>query len=101
VTTKNRFGLFPNTPTVSESGVPGYESTGWYAMWAPAATPPAIISMLNREVTKALTSPAMKEQLGTQGLQPIPSSPEAFAKRLRLEIEQWGKVVKATGAKPE
>jgi tripartite-type tricarboxylate transporter receptor subunit TctC len=56
---------------------------------------------LNSDVTRILTSPAMKEQLAAQGLDPIPTSPEAFAKQLRLEIEKWGKVVKATGAKPQ
>jgi tripartite-type tricarboxylate transporter receptor subunit TctC len=101
VTTGKRFSLFPDTPTVSESGVPGYESSGWYALWAPAGTPREIVATLNGEVTRILTSTAMKDQLAAQGLDAIPTSPEAFAKQLRVEIEKWGKVVKATGAKPE
>ncbi|HEX2829041.1 MAG TPA: tripartite tricarboxylate transporter substrate binding protein [Burkholderiales bacterium] len=101
VTTKKRFGLFPDTPTVDESGVPGYESSGWYALWAPARTPRDIVSKLHGETTKALTSAAMREQLRTQGLEPIPTTPEAFDKRLRAEIAQWAKVVKATGATPD
>ena len=101
VTTKKRFPLFPETPTVDEAGVPGYESSGWYAVWAPAGTPSRILTRLNREATQILESPAMKQQLGSQGLEPIPTTPEAFSKRLRLEIEQWRKVVRATGAKPE
>jgi tripartite-type tricarboxylate transporter receptor subunit TctC len=101
VTTKKRFGLFPDTPTVDESGVPGYESSGWYALWAPARTPADIVSKLNAEVTRLLATPVMKEQLGAQGLEAIPSTPETFTKRLRAEIEQWRKVVKATGATPE
>jgi tripartite-type tricarboxylate transporter receptor subunit TctC len=101
VTTKKRFGLFPETPTVDESGVPGYESSGWYALWAPAATPPQILARLNREVTALLASAAMKDQLAAQGLEAIPTKPEVFASRLRVEIDQWAKVVKATGAKPE
>ena len=52
-------------------------------------------------MTKILTSPALKEQLASQGLEPIPTSPEAFARMLRVEIEKWGKVIEATGAKPE
>ena len=60
-----------------------------------------MIGALNREMTKILTSAALKEQFGSQGLEPIPTSPEAFAKTLRVEIEKWGKVIKATGAKPE
>jgi tripartite-type tricarboxylate transporter receptor subunit TctC len=101
VTTKKRFGLFPDTPTVDESGVPGYESSGWYALWAPAATPPQILARLNREVTALLASAAMKDPLAAQGLEAIPTKPEVFASRLRVEIDQWAKVVKATGAKPE
>jgi tripartite-type tricarboxylate transporter receptor subunit TctC len=101
VTTKKRFGLFPDTPTVDESGVPGYESSGWYALWAPARTARDIVARLNAETTKALTSAPMREQLRAQGLEAIPTTPEAFTARLRAEIGQWGKVVKATGATPE
>jgi tripartite-type tricarboxylate transporter receptor subunit TctC len=101
VTTKKRFPLFADTPTVDESGVPGYESSGWYALWAPAGTPHQIISALNKEMTEILNSPAIRDQFGSQGLEPIPTTPEAFAKQLRIEIEKWGKVIKASGAKPE
>ncbi len=101
VTTKKRFALFPQTPTVDESGVKGYESTGWYAMWAPAATPAPVVSALNREVTKILSAAPMKEQLGAQGLEAVPTLPEAFARQMRAEIEKWGKVVRAVGARPE
>jgi len=101
VTTKKRFPLFPETPTVDESGVPGYESSGWYGLWAPAGLPRELVARLNGETVKALTSVAMKEQLTVQGLEPIPTTPDAFAQRMRTEVAQWGKVVKATGAKPE
>jgi tripartite-type tricarboxylate transporter receptor subunit TctC len=101
VTSARRFPLFPDTPTVSESGVPGYESSGWYGLWATAGTPSSVLAALNKEVTKILDTPAIKEQFSAQGLQPIPTSPEAFGKRLREEIRKWGPVVKASGAKPE
>jgi tripartite-type tricarboxylate transporter receptor subunit TctC len=101
VTTGKRFPLFPDTPTVNEAGVPGYESSGWYGMWATAGTPQAVLGALNREMVKILESAAIKESFGAQGLQPIPVSPEAFGKRLREEIRKWGPVVKASGAKPE
>jgi len=101
VTSARRFPLFPDTPTVNESGVPGYESSGWYGMWGTAGTPSSVLSVLNKEVTKILDTPAIREQFGAQGLQPIPTSPEAFGKRLREEIRKWGPVVKASGAKPE
>jgi tripartite-type tricarboxylate transporter receptor subunit TctC len=101
VTTGKRFPLFPDTPTVSEAGVPGYESSGWYGMWVTAGTPQTILGALNREMVKILDSSAVKEQFGAQGLQAIPTSPAAFGKRLREEIRKWGPVVKASGAKPE
>jgi len=101
VTTGKRFPLFPDAPTVSEAGVPGYESSGWYGMWATAGTPPAILGALNREMVKILDASATREQFGAQGLQPIPTSPEMFGKRLREEIRKWGPVVRASGAKPE
>lgn len=101
VTSGKRFPLFPDTPTVSEAGVPGYESSGWYGMWVTAGTPQFIIGMLNRETTRILGDAAIREQFDAQGLQPIPTSPEAFGKRLREEIRKWGPVVKASGAKPE
>jgi tripartite-type tricarboxylate transporter receptor subunit TctC len=101
VTSGKRLPLFPDTPTVDEAGVKGYESSGWYGLWATAGTPQPVILRLNREATKILNSAAVNEQFDAQGLQAIPTSPEAFGKRLREEIRKWGPVVKASGAKPE
>ena len=101
VTSAKRIPLFPDTPTVGESGAPGYESSGWYGLWGTAGTPTAIIATLNRDMVGILESPAVKEQFSAQGLQPIPVTPEAFGKRVREEIRKWGPVVKASGAKPE
>jgi len=101
VTTARRFPLFPDMPTVDEAGVKVYESSGWYGMWGTAGTPSSVLAALNKAATKILDTPAIKEQFGAQGLQPIPTSPEAFGKRLREEIRKWGPVVKASGAKPE
>ena len=101
VTSARRIPLFPDAPTVSESGVPGYESSGWYGLWGTAGTPSPVLTTLNKAMTKILDTPAIKEQFGAQGLQPIPTSPEAFGKRLREEIRKWGPVVRASGAKPE
>ena len=101
VTSARRFPLFSDTPTVDEAGVKGYESSGWYGLWGTAGTPSSVLAALNKAVTKILDIPSIKEQFGAQGLQPIPTSPEAFGKRLREEIRKWGPVVKASGAKPE
>jgi tripartite-type tricarboxylate transporter receptor subunit TctC len=98
VTSRKRFPLFPDTATVSEAGVPGYESTGWYGLWAPAGIPADVLGMLHREVTRILASSVMIEQLRSQGMEAIPTTPDAFAKQLRIEIEKWGRVVNAPGA---
>ena len=81
--------------------MPGYESSGWYGLWVTAGTPQSTVTALNRTATGILDSAAVREQFGSQGLQPIPTSPEAFGKRLREEIRKWGPVIKASGAKPE
>ena len=101
VTSGKRFPLFPDTPTVDEAGVKGYESSGWYGLWVTAGTPRSVVVRLNQETTTILNSAAVKDQFDSQGLQTIPTSPEAFGKRLREEIRKWGMVVKASGVKPE
>ncbi len=101
VTTAKRFYMFPDTPTVIESGVPGYESSGWYGMLVTGGTPKPILAKLHDVTVAILHSPALKEQFGNQGLEPVPTTPEAFGKILRTDIEKWAKVIKASGAKPE
>ena len=101
VTSDKRFPLLLDTPTVSESGVRGYESSGWYGMWSTAGTPPAVLGKLHKQTVAILESAPVKEQFAAQGLQGIPVSPEAFGRRVREEIRKWGPVVKASGAKPE
>jgi tripartite-type tricarboxylate transporter receptor subunit TctC len=101
VTTSKRFPLLPEAPTMAEAGVPGAESSGWYGLLVTAGTPRPVVSRLHAKTTKILNSAALKEQFGTQGLEPIPTSPETFAKLLRADIEKWGRVIKASGAKPE
>ena len=101
VTTGKRFAMFPDTPTVIESGVANYESSGWYGMLVTGGTPQPILAKLHRETTAILRSAAIREQFGNQGLEPVPTSPEAFGKMLRADIAKWAKVIKASGAKPE
>ena len=98
VTTAKRTSVAPDLPTLSESGVKGYEVTNWYGMQAPAGTPAPIITRLNAEIGKALTDPQVVKQLSSQGAEPAPSTPEALSQHLRSEIAKWAKVVKFSGA---
>ncbi len=101
VTGPKRLSLTPEIPTVSESGVPGYEVTGWYMMLAPAGVPRDIITKLNSEIVKAVHSPAVKERFAALGTEPVGNSPEACGEFLRAEIAKWTKVVRAAGAKAD
>ena len=101
VTTAKRFYMFPDTPTVIESGVPGYETSGWYGMLVTSGTPKPVLDKIHKETVAVLNSPAIKEQFGVQGLEPVPTTPDAFGKLLRADIAKWAKGIKASGAKPE
>jgi tripartite-type tricarboxylate transporter receptor subunit TctC len=98
VTSAKRSPELPNVPTVAESGVPGYEATSWFGMFAPAATPPAIVTQLNAVIVKALNDPDVKKKISEQGAEPHPEKPAEFAAFIQAETAKWGKVVKASGA---
>ena len=101
VTTAARSQSLPNVPTLSESGLPGYEAPQWHALFAPAGTPPATIDRLHSEFSKALHAADMKERLAAEGSDVVASKPEEFAAYLRLETEKWAKVIRDAGIKPE
>jgi len=101
VTTAQRSAFFPELPTLSEAGVPGYEFSTWYGLLAPGRTPAAVVGQLNGVTAKALRSPALKEQFAAQGLEATPSSPAEFGAYLKSEVAKWARVVKASGAKPD
>lgn len=98
---EKRSPLAPEVPTVAEAGVPGYESTGWYGVLAPSRTPASIIARLHRELTNAISDKDVRERFFATGVEPMGTTPEQFAAYMRDEYVKWGKVVKATGAKPE
>jgi tripartite-type tricarboxylate transporter receptor subunit TctC len=96
VTSPKRLPQLPDVPAVAET-VPGYEAGSWYAVLTRAGTPRPIIDRLNREAEKAIRSPDVNGKLVAAGVDPHPISPEELAKKIRLETERWGKVVKAAG----
>jgi len=93
MTGRTRSRAAPDIPTVAET-LPGYESTLWYALLAPAGTPQAIIKRVHAETTKVLKLPDVSEQLAALGADPIGNSPQAAGKFLQAEIERWTKVIR-------
>jgi tripartite-type tricarboxylate transporter receptor subunit TctC len=99
VATAVRSPAFPAVPTAAEAGVDGYEVTTWYALWAPAGTPPEIVNRLQQEVAKAMTVPVIRDTWAAQGAELGGSTPEAFAAFVKREIAKWADVAKAAGAR--
>jgi tripartite-type tricarboxylate transporter receptor subunit TctC len=98
VTSQTRSPLLPQVPTAAESGLPGYNVTSWYGLFAPPGTPGAIVDKLNAEVAALLKGADVSERLATMGAQAAPTTPEAFGRIVREEIARWAPVVKASGA---
>jgi tripartite-type tricarboxylate transporter receptor subunit TctC len=99
VTGGKRTPIAPNIPTIAESGVPGYEVTGWYGLAAPAKTPPAVIARLNTTINRVL--PELRERYATLGMDLGGGTAEAFGALLKSERDKWARVVKLSGAKVE
>jgi tripartite-type tricarboxylate transporter receptor subunit TctC len=98
-TGKTRSSVMPEVPTLSEAGVPGYESGIWLGLMAPAGTPRPVLQRLNAEINRIIGSPEVKETWARQGAIPMIMSIEQFDKYLRDEIVKWADVVKVSGAK--
>jgi tripartite-type tricarboxylate transporter receptor subunit TctC len=98
VTSTKRSPLLPDVPTVSEAGLPGFDVTSWYGVFAPAALPANLVTRVNGDITAVLQAPDLRERLQRMDAEPSPQSPEDFARFVRDEIAKWAKVVKASGA---
>ena len=99
VTSRERLAAMPELPTISESGLPGYESSQWYGLLAPAGTPPEVLDLLNARVANIMQSADMKARMAGDGLVPIGGSREQFAAHIRSEIVKWAKVISESGAR--
>jgi tripartite-type tricarboxylate transporter receptor subunit TctC len=89
----------PDVPTISESGVPGYASTTWFGLLAPAHTPRPIVQRLNQVLAAVVQSAELRGQLEAQGHDPAGGTPEAFGRYLREEFAKYAQVVKQSGAR--
>ncbi len=101
VTTSARSSFAPELPTVSESGVPGYEITAWFGVVATAGAPRDIIEKLNGEIQRFLVTPEARDRFQKAGVEPVGGSAQQFGDFLHKEVAKWAKVVKDSGAKVE
>jgi len=101
VTSAKRIALLPEVPTLAESGFPGFDTTAWMGVVGPAGLPEGIVSRLNSEVGKAVSSRDLNEVYVSQGAVPEIASPAVFAEMIRREYAYWGTVVRQVGAKPD
>jgi len=101
VTSEKRFSLVPELPTVAESGLPGFETSAWQGLLAPAAIPRRVVTRLQAESAHVLASPAMRNLLAANGAEPVVSSPAEFAAFVQAQIAKWSKVEQAAGIKPD
>ncbi|MBY0438822.1 MAG: tripartite tricarboxylate transporter substrate binding protein [Burkholderiales bacterium] len=99
VTNAKRIPSLPDLPTIAESGVPGFAIAAWFGFSATGGTPEPIVNLLNGEMRKVLQDPPTRQKLAAQGMDVLDSTPAEFAAYIRSEIELWGKVVRASGAK--
>lgn len=99
VTSPKRLNNLPEVPTLSESGLTGYDSTGWFGLVAPAGTPAAIIQRLNTEFTAALNDEAIKTQMRQSGMEPVATTTEGLDAYIKSETQKWAKVIRQANIK--
>ena len=101
VTTAKRTPLFPDVPSIAESGFPGFDTSGWFSMYCAPKTPPQIVNKLNTEILAILGAPDVRERLLTFGATPLPGTPDDLRRQLAREVPAWRKVILDAGLKAE
>lgn len=101
VSTRSRAAVLPDVPTLAGQGLTDYEVTLWFGMWAPAATPAAVVQKLNAAMNAIVQEPAIREQFSKLGMQPAPMKPEEFARFVRSEIDVYKRIVQQAGIEPQ
>lgn len=101
VASLQRSSVMPDVPTVTESGLPGFEASAWYGLLAPGATPRAVVERINVEVVRIVRSAEMQQRLRSEAFELPMDTPEQFAAVIRAEIAKWANVVKDTGVRPD
>jgi len=99
VSSLKRSPIFPDVPTISEAGVPGYETNAWGGIVVPVGTSKAIVTKLNAEINKALQSPTLRERYAAIQAEPVGGTPEQFAEYVKKETLKWAEVVRKSGAR--
>jgi tripartite-type tricarboxylate transporter receptor subunit TctC len=101
VTTAKRAPAAPDVPTMEEAGLPGFDTSVWFGVFVPAATPKDIIAKLNNEISKGLNRPDVKARLADQGLEAMGNSTAQFDAFFKAEIAKYAKIIKDSGAKAD
>ena len=95
VTTAQRWKTLPDVPTVAEAGVPGFETVAWFGLLAPAGTPQPVIDRLAAEIHRIVQMPDVRARIEATGAEPVGGTPQAFAERIRTDVEKWKRVADA------
>jgi tripartite-type tricarboxylate transporter receptor subunit TctC len=101
VTGARRSAAAPELPTISESGVPGYEANAWFATFAAAATPAALVVRLNDAIVRIVNAPDVRDRLAAQGAEALTSTPEELGRYTRAEMQRWQRVIRESGARAD
>jgi tripartite-type tricarboxylate transporter receptor subunit TctC len=101
ISSRERSALVPDLPTVSESGLPGFDSSNWFGVFGPAGTPRAVVDRVNAELNRIMADPAMRERFAQLGFETTGGTPAEFAAVVQNEARKWSQVIREANVKPE